>query len=145
MVRAWAMMPTEVTADVAAELERDKSRRELVSHVTGNPLPRFNDPVMFAAQRQAVTLSRKTIGLEPAECELLDQMSSNVFPGLGIDVVSRNLACDPRGAARIPPEIVVEALVVAPADEGGSKLEDNEEGTADPGPPPARNDDTSSQ
>ena len=85
------MMPTEVTPDVLTELKKDKSRRELISHATGNPAPRFNDPVLFSAQWQPVTLSRKTIGLEPEECELLDQMSSSVFRELGVRVVRETL------------------------------------------------------
>ena len=108
-------MPIEVTPDVLVELKRDRARRELVSHVTGNPAAKFNDPVVFAAQWQPVTLSRDSINLEPAECELLDQMSANDFQGLGIRVVNRDYVCDPDRVSHIAPRLDVEALLVAPS------------------------------
>lgn len=110
------MLPTEVTPEVRAELEKDKSRRELVARVTGNPAARFNDPVMFSAQWQPVTLSRKTIGIEPEECELLDQMSPGVFRKLGMRTVSGSVVCSPD--SKLPPEMVVEALLAAPYPSG---------------------------
>ncbi|HET7203601.1 MAG TPA: hypothetical protein VFI92_09560 [Steroidobacteraceae bacterium] len=106
------MLPTEVTPQVRAELEKDKSRRELVSRVTGDPVARFNDPVMFSAQWQPVTLSRKTIGITPEECELLDQMSPGVFRELGLRVVRSSFVCS--ADSLLPPEMVVEALLAAP-------------------------------
>ena len=106
------MLPTEVTPEVLAELEKDKTRRELVSRVTGNPAARFNDPVLFQAERQLVTLSRETIGIEPEECELLDEMSVVVFRELGVRVVSMDFVCS--DSSLIPPEAVVEALLPTP-------------------------------
>ena len=109
-------MPTEVTPEVLVELQRDRSRRELISHMTGNPAAKFNDPVVFMAQWQPVTLSRETINLEPAECELLDQMSANDFGGLGIRVVHRDYSCDPSRVSHISPQLDVEAFLVATSD-----------------------------
>jgi hypothetical protein len=113
-VRIHLMMPTEVTPEVLAELKKDKSRRELVAHVTGNPAAALNDPVAFPAQRQQVTLSHKSVGLEPEECELLDQMATSLFKELAVSVVSRNYICEPKRVSHIPPELVVEALMVTP-------------------------------
>lgn len=113
-VRARLMMPTEVTPEVLAEIDKDKSRRELVSRVTGNPAAKLNDPIVFQAQRQAVTLSHRSIGLEPEECELLDQISSGVFRELGVRVVRRRLTCDHNRVSRIPPELTVEAFMGIP-------------------------------
>jgi len=112
-VRVHMMMPTEVTPEVLAELKKDKSRRELISHVTGNVAIQFNDPIVFSAQWQPVTLSRKTIGLAPEECELLDQMSATIFRDIGLRVVSGSTNCSP--GSRISPELVVETLVATPA------------------------------
>ena len=111
-VHVRMMLPTEVTSEVLAELEKDKTRRELVSRVTGNPAARFNDPVLFQAERQLVTLSRETIGIEPEECELLDEMSVVVFRKLGVRVVSTDFVCS--DSSLIPPEAVVEALLPTP-------------------------------
>lgn len=113
-VRVRLMMPTEVTPEVLAEIDRDKSRRELVSRVTGNPAARLNDPIVFPAQRQTITLSHRSIGLEPEECELLDQISTGVFRQLGVRVVRRSFTCDRNRVSRIPPELTVEAFVGIP-------------------------------
>jgi hypothetical protein len=109
-------MPTVMTPEVVEELNADKSRRELISRVTGNPIPRFDDPVPFSAERRVVTLSYETIGIEAAECELLDQLVTSSFDDLGLRVVRRGYSCDRRRASLIRPSIDVEALVPAMLD-----------------------------
>jgi hypothetical protein len=113
-VRVRLLMPTEVTPEVLAEMERDKKRRELVSRVTGDPSAMLDDPIVFSAQRQPVTLSRQSIGLEPQECELLDQISTSVFRRLDVRVVSRGYSCGRNQISRIPPQLTVEALIGTP-------------------------------
>jgi hypothetical protein len=113
-VRVRLMMPTEVTPEVIAELDRDKSRRELVSRVTGNPAAGLNVPIAFPAQRQTITLSHGSIGLEPEECELLDQMSTSAFRQLGVRVVHRSSPCDRDRVSHISPKLTVEVLVGVP-------------------------------
>jgi hypothetical protein len=112
-VRVHMMMPTEVTPEVLAELKKDKERRELISHVTGDPTIQFRDPVMFSAQWQQVTLSSKTIDLQPEECELIDQMSATIFRQAGLQVVRGIKNCSP--GSRMAPELVLQALVATPA------------------------------
>lgn len=107
-----AMMPTEITEEILAELKKEQSRRELVAHVTGNASARFDNPVVFNAQRQQVTLSRKTIGLESQECELLEQISRSIFRPLGIKLMSKAFICN--GDSRLPPELIAEALIATP-------------------------------
>jgi hypothetical protein len=137
-VNVRSMMPVEVTPEVLAELKRDKSRRELVSRITGNPAAKFNDPILFTAQWQSVTLSRKTIGLSSEECELLDQMSASVFRQLGVREVSRGFSCDPDRLSRIPPELVVEAFLPTPfGSDNAQKTPAAGEEDADPGVPAA--------
>ena len=143
------MMPTEVTPEVLAELEKDKQRRELVARVSGNPAAKFNDPVIFAAERQKVTLSQKTVGLEPEECELVDQMSTTVFRELGVNVVRKRTNCDRTRPSMAPPELVVESLMPAqpkPADDDSNEEPEESEspvpvppapGSATPAVPPA--------
>lgn len=109
-IRVSLMMPVEVTPEVLEEIKRDKSRRELVSRVTGDPSARMDEPIVFPAQRQPVTLSRRTLDLEPHECELLDQMSTTALRELGMKVVSRP-RCDRRRISHIPPQLTVEALM----------------------------------
>lgn len=104
-------VPVEMTPDVVSELKADKSRRELISRVTGDPVPRFDDPIPFAAERRLVTVSYQTVGIEAAECELLDQLVSSSFKDLGLRVVHQGYSCDPRRISNIRPTLDVEALV----------------------------------
>ena len=113
MIRARLRLPVEITPDVQTEIKADKSRRELISRVTGNPIPRFDDPIPFAAERRVVTLSKQTLELDPEECELVDQLVTGVFRQLDLRNVRRNYLCDRDGDSRIPPLVEVEALLAA--------------------------------
>jgi hypothetical protein len=111
-VRVQLMMPVQVTPQVLKEIEKDKSRRELVSRVTGNMAAAFNEPIIFEAKRQEVTLSQRTIKLRAEDCELLDQMSNSVFRRLDVKVIRRSFSCGPRDStSRIPPQLIAEALL----------------------------------
>ena len=132
-VRVRLMMPTEVTPEILAEIDRDKSRRELISRVTGNSAATLNDPVVFPAQKQTVTLSRRTLGLEPEECELLDQISGSVFRQLKVRIVRRSFNCDRDRVSSFPPELTVESFMGVPF--GSSAVPHlPEQGEADPEP-----------
>jgi hypothetical protein len=109
-VRVELMFPVEATPTVLAEIDKDKSRRELISRVTGNPLAALNDPIIFPTQRREVELSRSTIRLMPEDCELLEQMVPTVFRKLDVKVVSRQLSCDPHQRSHFAPKVVVETL-----------------------------------
>lgn len=142
-VRVRLMMPVEVTEEVIEEIKRDKSRRELVSRVTGDPTAREDDPILFPARWQSVTLSRESIGLKPEECELLDQMSKSVFKELNVKVTGRSRNCG-RSSSRVSPSLTVEALMSAPI--GATSLpqiptgaaEEGESGAAAPSEEPPR-------
>ena len=110
-VHVRAMLPVEATPEVIDEMEKDKSRRELISRVTGNPSAALNDPIVFPAQRQLVNLSRETIRLEPEDCELLEQMGRSAFRKLDMRVVRKGPTCDRSGASHLPPQMTVEALM----------------------------------
>lgn len=110
-VRVRLMMPTEVTAQVLAEIEKDKSRRELVSRVTGNAAA-LNDPIVFAARREEVSLSQHSIRLRGEDCALLEQLTQQGIRRLpGVRVVRQSFNCNGRAATRIPPQLVVETLI----------------------------------
>lgn len=110
-VQVRLALPTEITPEVADELRADRKRRELITRVTGDPLPLFDDPIAFAAQRQVVRLSNDTAGIEIADCELLDELASSAFRRLGMRVVRRGYTCDRQSLSRIPPTLDVEALI----------------------------------
>lgn len=110
-VRIRLMMPVEVTPQILKEIEKDKSRRELVSRVTKNPAASMNDPVVFAARRQEVTLSQQTIKLKPEDCDLLQQVTQQVIRRLDVKVKNQSFNCGPRSSSRIPPQLTVETLM----------------------------------
>ena len=110
-IRVRLMMPVEVTPEILEELKRDKSRRELVSRVTDNPNVALDEPIVFPARRENITLSRRTIDLEPEECELLEQMSTSIFRELGLRVVKGRQSCDRDRISHISPQLTVEALL----------------------------------
>lgn len=133
-IRVRAMMPIEVTPEVLEEIRKDKSRRELVSRLTRNPAASLDDPILFPAQRREVTLSKRTIDVEPGDCELLQQMSSSVFRQLHMRVV-RGANCDRDEISRIPPQITVETLM--PIFENPQPAPAVGSGEPDPGAPGA--------
>jgi len=131
----WALMPVVATPAVAKEMEQDKARRELVSRVTGNMNVALNDPILFAATRQEVTLSHETIKIEPHHCELLEQMMSSVFRKLDLKVTHKNLSCDPHQRSNFPPSATVEALLpVGYVMPGSDKQKKKEEKPPEPAP-----------
>lgn len=138
-IRARLMTPVELTPEVLAEIDKDKSRRELVSRVTGNPAASMNDPIVFEAKRQPVTLSRSSLKLEPEDCQLLEQMTRSVFRELDVRVVRRNVTCDSRQESRIAPQMTVEALLPTGALRPMPEPE-SERGGQKPAAPPATED-----
>lgn len=109
-LRVRLSLPVAITPEIIEELKWDRKRRELLARVTDDPLPLFDDPIPFAAQRQVVTLSREN-GLQAVDCELLEQMASTVLRELGVRVLRRNIRCDRGTVSRIPPRLTVEAML----------------------------------
>ena len=109
-VRVRLMFPIEATPEVMKEIDKDKSRRDLISRVTGDPAAAMNDPIVFPAERKQVTLSQKTIRLRPEHCELLEQMMPGLSRQLGIKVISKQLSCDRSGRSHLTPKVTVEVL-----------------------------------
>jgi len=135
MIHIYAMMPVPADSKVMKEIEKDKARRELVSRVTGNMNVALNDPILFTAARQQVTLSRDTIKLEPEHCELLDQMVTHVFRDFDLKTVRRSTNCDRHQRSNLPPQVTVEALLPVGYVLPGSQKE-KKPAKKDPEPPP---------
>lgn len=127
-LRVRLSVPVAITPEVIEDLQLDRKRRELVARVTDDPLPLFDDPIPFAAQRQVVTLSREN-GLHAVDCELLEQMASTVLRELGVRVLRRNNRCDRGTVSRIPPRLTVEAMLPLPypsSATGGAATDDGD-------------------
>jgi hypothetical protein len=110
-VHIKVMMPVVVTPEIVSEVERDKSRRELISRVTGNPGAAMNDPIFFAAERREVRLSHDTIGIDSIDCELLEQMARSVFRDFDLKVTRQSHGCDSNEQSHFMPHLTVEALL----------------------------------
>jgi hypothetical protein len=134
-VHIYAMMPVPADSKMMKEIDKDKSRRELISRVTGNMNVALNDPILFAATRQQVTLSHETIKLDPEHCELLDQMITHVFRDYDLKTVRKSLSCDSHQRSNIPPSAVIEALLPVGYVLPGSQKE-KKPAKKDPEPPP---------
>jgi hypothetical protein len=105
-----AMFPVEATPEVLKEIDKDKSRRDLISRVTGDPAAALNDPIVYPAERKEITLSQRTLRLRPEHCELLEQMIPSLARQLGFKVISKQLSCDCYGRSQFSPKVTVEVL-----------------------------------
>lgn len=104
-----AMFPIEATPEVMKEIDKDKSRRDLISRVTGDPTA-HNEPIMFPAERKQITLSQGTLRLRPEHCELLEQMMPSLARQLDFKVIGKQLSCDRYGRSQFSPKVTVEVL-----------------------------------
>ena len=120
-VRIRLRSPIPATPDAIAELEKTKGYRELLGRVTGSSAAVQEAAAQFPARWVPMTLSHKTLGLEPEECELVEQMTRDVLPRLGVRVVEKSIMCIPRQVSLIAPQIKVEALIKTPLDEGSAQ------------------------
>jgi len=109
-VYAKAMFPIEATPEVMKEIDKDKSRRDLISRVTGDPAAGLNDPIVYPAERKQITLSQGTLRLRPEHCELLEQMIPSLARQLDFKVISKQLSCDRYGRSQFAPKVTVEVL-----------------------------------
>lgn len=113
-VRIHLVSPIEATPKVLEEWKKEQSRRKLVARVTGNPAAVIESTGQFPAEWRTVTLSRSSVGLEPEECELLDQMSTSVFREMGVRNVQRGYVCNPHETSHIAPKVTAEVLMSSP-------------------------------
>jgi hypothetical protein len=113
-VRIRLRSPIPATPEALAELEKTKPYRELLGRVTGSSAAVQEAASQFPARRQSVSLSTRTLDLEPEECELLEQMITEVFPKLGVTVTKKSMSCFPPRVSLLKPRIEVEALIRTP-------------------------------
>jgi len=113
--------PIEATPDAIAELEKTKGYRELLGRVTNSSAAIQEAAAQFPAQRQLISLSYKSLRLEPEECELIEQMIRDVFPKLGVRVVESSMTCIPRQVSLLKPRLKVEALIRTPLDDASAQ------------------------
>ena len=105
--------PFEATAEVLAELRKTRTTEELKARLRGEPLQQ--NTVQFAATWKAVNLTPGRFGIDPGECELVEQLNRKVFPKLAIRVVKNDVSCVPHQRNLSQPRLQLEALTALPA------------------------------
>lgn len=106
--------PVEATPEAIADRDKNKSTRELVARLKGERAEGAEITTQFPAQWKRVSLSRGSLGLEPGDCELIEEIKRKVLPKLAVRVVKDNLSCSPNQITIGQPQLEVEALTALP-------------------------------
>jgi hypothetical protein len=100
------------TPDEPPVAQKDASREALLKRL--GVKPEF-EKAEFPAVRETVELSRtRAVGLEPGDCELMEQLGRDVLPKLGTTVVLTNASCFPGRIPVTTPSYKFDVLVKAP-------------------------------
>lgn len=106
--------PVAATPQALAERAKEMSKRELSARVRGETEELKDALEEFPAQWRRVALTRGSLGLEPGDCELIDELRRKVLPKLAVRIVDDNVSCSPNQLSLGQPQLEVEALVALP-------------------------------
>jgi hypothetical protein len=108
-----------IAADAPKPASKDKSREELLKRLG---VKSGVDQDQFPATEQVIDLSReRTAGLQPGDCELIEQLTRDVFPKLGIKIVEGDKRCFPNQVPISTPRLKVSALIKTPTPDEAAK------------------------
>jgi hypothetical protein len=126
--------PVAATPEVLAELEKMRPQRELAARVRGDRGVATDAGAQFDASWKPVSLSRGKLGIDPGDCELIDELRKKVLPKLGVRIVKNAVSCSPKQINRSQPRLEVEALMQPPPPDTASTAGDpaTEEASAAP-------------
>ena len=122
-VMVQARSPVEATPEAIAERDKNKSTRELAARVQGKSGEASEITEQFPATWKRVSLSRGSLGLEPGDCELIDELRRKVLPRLQVRVINDKVSCSPNSIQLGQPQLEVEALVAQPKPDEKGKQE----------------------
>lgn len=109
--------PVAATEENVAALTEYSSEQRLVARVRGEALPGAADLERFPASWETISFSRnRSMRLEPADCELVEQLQRSILRRMSVQIVSNKLRCSPFGSLR-PPRLTVLALVAQAPDQ----------------------------
>jgi hypothetical protein len=112
-----AALPQPATPELLAELAKPDSKRELVSLVNGTGTPAPEAAAQFPARWQRVTLQGTALGpTQPGDCELVEQMTDEVFKQLGARIIDDRTSCVPRQVSPGSIQLTLEVLQPVPRD-----------------------------
>jgi hypothetical protein len=107
--------PVEATRENVQALTTYDSTRELVARVRNERLDRAAELPRFPATWKTISMSRdRQLKLAPGDCELVEQLSRNVFPRMAIRVERDRLRCSVAFGNIGQPQLRVAALVAMP-------------------------------
>lgn len=107
--------PVEATPENVQALTTYDSTRELVARVRNERLDRAAELPRFPATWKTISMSRdRQLKLGPGDCELVEQLSRNVFPRMAIRVERDRLRCSVAFGNIGQPQLRVAALVAMP-------------------------------
>jgi len=106
--------PVEATPAALAELEKTRAQRELTARVRGDRGVALDAEAQFDTRYKPVSLSRGQLGLDPGDCELVDELRKKVLPKLGVRIIKDGVYCSPNQINRAQPRLEVEALMPPP-------------------------------
>lgn len=92
----------------------ERSRRELVARVRGEPAADLEAAEQFPATWKRVRFSRKSQFLDDGDCELIEQLQTHVFTKLDIRVIAKDNWCIPGQVNFGQLNLEVETLVALP-------------------------------
>jgi len=103
--------PVEATPENVRALTTYDGKAELLARVRHEELDTPEDIERFPAVWKTISFAReKALDLDPADCELVQQLRRDVFPRLSIRIVRDNLHCSDFGNVG-KPRLSVAALV----------------------------------
>ena len=112
--------PVEATPAALAEMEKQRPQRELAARIRGQRAVGTDAGEQFDAEYKPVSLSRGSLGIEPGDCELVDELRKKVLPKLGVRIVKNNVQCTPNQLNRAQPRLEIEVLIQPASPQAGA-------------------------
>jgi hypothetical protein len=114
--RIKVAVPTEVTPELLAQLEAEKSKRELIAKTQGQGTAVDVATAQFPAERRIVEFTGRRLGrIDDGDCELFDQLLPQVLEPLGIrEAPGSSLTCMPRASQFGSVQLRLESLHAKP-------------------------------
>ena len=115
--RIKVAVPTEVTPELLAKLEAERSKRELVAKTQGKGTGVDVATAQFPAERRIVEFTGRRLGrIDDGDCELFEQLLPQVLEPLGVrEAPGSSLRCTPRGSQFGSVQLRLESLHAKPA------------------------------
>ena len=116
--------PVEATPENVRALTQHDARDELIARMRGETLGSAADIERFPAVWRTISFARdKRLRLAPGDCELVQQLSREVFPLMSVRVLDDQLRCSHAFGNYTRPQLIVTALVAAQMDERSARID----------------------